>query len=443
MSLGQILFLNTNLPTSSQLEANTYNDLNTNICNSYITYSLFKMLGIKIQDAICYNNIWHPNPKRHAIIEESARSQWIFLNLQDQLRTSFPDSDYETALETLESLDPKVRMLAFSLGANSFNGQDPALVDELSPVRRRFFEFLAMRCVSIGVRGPFTADILKRMQITNVGIVGCPSYFECGPDRVVQAPEQRVHYRSWGLTGAFRPLGFDDREHYLQGDADWPVIRLTHAPEALWQKENGKASLADSRDPLLLEAAMCGRTHFFSDFPAWKEHIQQNCRLVCGSRLHGAIVALNAGVPAIVTNGDARAQESCEFFGIPCHPEFEHQPPAKQQLIEAANPTRLNELYNERRENFLTWLRTCGLQAEPAVAPKFPSYNRMQDYIIVRRIRSMQEEALSARDGQIAELTNALSDCQERITELKANCNNLVSELHKWRTRPLRKLIMG
>ena len=47
---------------------------------------------------------------------------------------------------------------------------------------RRMLQPIADRSVSLGVRGHFTADTLRRMGITNVRVIGCPSmYWTCKP----------------------------------------------------------------------------------------------------------------------------------------------------------------------------------------------------------------------------------------------------------------------
>jgi hypothetical protein len=202
---GRVLMLNANFPASSTLEAATYIDPNTNIGNGYIAYCILKILGIEPGEVTICNNIWRPLSDKRAIVEASERCDRIFFNFQDQLRTVFPDEEYETALETLRTPHPATKMVAFSLSANTVD--EPDLVKALSPARWRFFDYLAQRCISIGVRGPYTAEILAKMQITNVGVVGCPSYFEHGPGRIVQTPEQRVDRQCLGTRGRrFAPL---------------------------------------------------------------------------------------------------------------------------------------------------------------------------------------------------------------------------------------------
>lgn len=42
---------------------------------------------------------------------------------------------------------------------------------------RCFLGYVAARSVSIGVRGHYTAEVLARLGIRNVDVIGCPSAF--------------------------------------------------------------------------------------------------------------------------------------------------------------------------------------------------------------------------------------------------------------------------
>ena len=57
----------------------------------------------------------------------------------------------------------------------------------------------------------------------------------------------------------------------------------------------------------------------FSSIEDWKKSIAE-FDFLFGSRLHGAILALNSGVCSCVTNPDSRAREMSEFLKIPYMP---------------------------------------------------------------------------------------------------------------------------
>lgn len=396
--LGQVLFLNANMLTDNKLNSTSYSDMNTNIGNAYITYSWLKILGLHPRQVVFYNNIWRPSPNHGLVIEASRKASWIFLNLQDQLRSTFKDEEYVIALDLLQKLDRNVKMVAFSLCANSFKGFDANLINELSPTRRRFFDFLAERCVSIGVRGLYTASIMVRMGIRNFGVVGCPSYFERGAGRHVETPEQRAGYSALGATGNAMISTLMDRHNYLQGDSGWPYINLLYGPDSIWKEETSRPDFWKNYNAPVLKSVLLERCHFFSNFDEWQKHIREHCQLVYGTRLHGAIMALNAGVPAVVTNIDARSKDTCSFLGIPHRPEFAGEIIDKNKLIEAANPITANALYETRRKNFLDWLHSIGLSAKDRTNMlALPNLEKVPHNVVTQRVRQILESHAAAQ----------------------------------------------
>ena len=51
----------------------------------------------------------------------------------------------------------------------------------------------------------------------------------------------------------------------------------------------------------------------------WREYIRQNkFSMSYGSRIHGSIMPILSGIPAVLECQDARTREMAEFFHIPC-----------------------------------------------------------------------------------------------------------------------------
>ena len=55
----------------------------------------------------------------------------------------------------------------------------------------------------------------------------------------------------------------------------------------------------------------------FTDIGSWRQHCR-NYDLYIGDRIHGGVVALQAGIPAIILFDDDRVKELCNYHGIPC-----------------------------------------------------------------------------------------------------------------------------
>ena len=61
-----------------------------------------------------------------------------------------------------------------------------------------------------------------------------------------------------------------------------------------------------------------GRVRLFYDIPVWSDFFQrENIDFSIGERIHGNLIALLNGVPAVVCPHDTRTRELAEFFEIP------------------------------------------------------------------------------------------------------------------------------
>ena len=104
------------------------------------------------------------------------------------------------------------------------------------------------------------------------------------------------------------------------------------------------------------------RASVFFDLNCWKAFIARECAFAIGTRLHGSIIALNAGIPALLTNGDMRAQEVTRHFGMPLKPGICGLDFDLQKLYEEMDIDAMNARYDVAFEEYCGWLRENGLK---------------------------------------------------------------------------------
>lgn len=165
-----------------------------NVGNSYITWSLLKECGCTLNvleghEIKSLHSYDFSNAERDlAMINEECTH--VILILQDQIRVH---ESYGLRLPYTQLSDfiSKIKkpILVAGLGANSLEGFVPHFYKLLDDEQVRFWRLLGEKCNSIGVRGYFTAEVLNDLGIKNVRVIGCPSYFECGNDRIVTNPD--------------------------------------------------------------------------------------------------------------------------------------------------------------------------------------------------------------------------------------------------------------
>lgn len=71
-------------------------------------------------------------------------------------------------------------MNVIGIGANCLHGYDIEIYKRLPESLKNLLYTLADKTSYIGVRGEFTANVLEKLGISNVKIIGCPTFYETG-----------------------------------------------------------------------------------------------------------------------------------------------------------------------------------------------------------------------------------------------------------------------
>ena len=255
----------------------------------------------------------------------------------------------------------KIPIVAFGIGAQAASyGEVP-----VSAQTQRVLQVIADRSASVGCRGQFTVDVLKRLGINNAEPIGCPSLFRLN---------QRDLYIPWGVALP-RRIGFtiarglsgmycEDAQRtseqqlallaHLQAHYELYVISQNEKAEKIYfyrayeRIEEARALLRGTQwgveaNPWLEE--LYWRRMFFGTSPAAYEAMARFCDLFIGYRLHGNIIALGAGRPAIYHTYDSRTRELVEHFHIPAHDVMSAAPFALEPLFGQPLFDRFNARY--------------------------------------------------------------------------------------------------
>jgi polysaccharide pyruvyl transferase len=242
----------------------------------------------------------------------------------------FPKFDFGGMTDYIERADLPVAIVG--LGAQS-NNYDPNI--SLMPGTERFVKVIAERAVSIGVRGPYTQDVLARRGVFNVTVTGCPSYYMGGPDgmKINRRPFDEIKRLSINASRDVIVHSFDKdkmrrlvQEIYGLGIA-WKAdfiaqseqseIRLAdrqaRTEEALKEISTFLTGIAPEAD---VRSWATDHVRVFFDVDDWLTAIG-TYDFVFGSRFHGCMVALQRGVAALVICHDTRTEDMCRFLGLP------------------------------------------------------------------------------------------------------------------------------
>jgi hypothetical protein len=287
----------------------------------------------------------------------------IILTAQDYLRADWPEEIFATALYNLRQTS--LPLIVHSLGANSFGGRDDELHTKLSGPQLAFFKEVGERSTSIAVRGEYTADVLTRMGIRNFSVTGCPTHFVKGAGRqfVMRPWDADKHV---GVGGYFPHAEHCQLHYYFQDERIFAKALYFNDD---YDEDDFKHHSMDfiaypqyhAFTHQVLLALRDRRASLFADIGLWERDIAARVNLLVGTRVHGAIMALNAGIPAIVTSGDMRATEMCDLFGIPHFPKGLPEDIPLRQLFESYDYSAMSGRYSRLLQGWNEWLTLVGL----------------------------------------------------------------------------------
>jgi len=105
-----------------------------------------------------------------------------------------------------------------------------------------------------------------------------------------------------------------------------------------------------------------GRVYF--DVSKWASSLDMY-DYVLGTRLHGTIMALNSGVPAVLVHHDSRTRELCEFAAIPSVSDDSLQTNRRyiERLFARADWSRYYEMRERNLTTYMNFLSINGLSA--------------------------------------------------------------------------------
>lgn len=416
--------------------------LDNNTGNGYIYYAMTRIIYGKFVRLPDIKNMWEEDLDAFDVDAiNNGGFTHVFIMFQSHIGEHafhFPWAKLSRFIERL-----KLPIVVFSLGAISPNHkEDYELHRKLPPDMMRCFRAIADRSVSLSVRGDFTAATLENMGIRNFKVVGCPTNFENGPERIVMRKE-------WDdtldvlATGWFSNAPLSSKLHFIFQDSyqDAPFFKGMIKGSVIGERDLASLGVPIYDDYIadVCEAFLDGRTAVFSDMDEWKRFIAGRFNMAIGTRVHGAIIALNVGVPAIVTNGDPRAREMCKLFDIPYMPElWGHSTQLDlRRLYEQVDFDNMNSRYKQRYEDYLEWLKENGVQLQMGAVEEVAQGGKLELASQDERIRvaaDCMRHILKVRDARIREiqeyaghLNRGVTDMSGQIAELTAQNSDLIT----------------
>lgn len=411
--------------------------MGTNVGNLVFSDATFKLLTTPGQTPVSAG-LRLESSDRHAA-EISDRYDALVVPLANAFRPS-----YRGALERMATLFEKltIPVVILGVGAQSGTGYSTDRLAPIEPMVRRFLRAVLERSPSVGVRGEFTASYLKGLGFSDVEVIGCPSMFLHGAtlpaprEPAAFGPQTRIAVnfsRAGYTTGKVAEIVGRTFERYQ--DVRYVAQNLTDAELLFWGDTSVESGETDRFPALRSHPVVAGgHTVVPLDPREWMAELRER-DFSFGTRIHGNVVALLAGTPAVVLAHDSRTLELARYFEIPHH--LASKVPAgtdPEELYAKADWTPMLAGHAERFARFTRFLAAHGLENTVdhgdggaafeerwAARPVIPSLHRWDggdDGSTGYRVAALRERLLAA-ETTAAELALRVEALERRVRPVR------------------------
>lgn len=242
-----------------------------------------------------------------------------------------PDWDMGGLADLIDKADTP--LLICGLGAQA---ADMTRKLQFNAGTKRFLKVISERTVKVGVRGNYTAQVLAENGVKNVEVLGCPSNFtNPSPDLGLQIANkfaQLKNIEKLALNIDITPklaekvrIMFNwaiGRNTDVINQAPLDLLKLSHRDSRKIDSELLRRVhniFAPSVSLSYFEKMVNNQFVSYFDVNEWMYQLHQ-FDLSVGTRLHGNMLALQAGTPSIFLPHDSRTQELAEVMALPTHP---------------------------------------------------------------------------------------------------------------------------
>lgn len=234
--------------------------------------------------------------------------------------------EYASGLSAITSfikqLKIPVYIISCGLQCKSFDDID-AVIQVIGNDSKQFIKAVYDSGGEFALRGYYTAEFFSRLGFNDAKVVGCPSLFQSGKDLSVSNDKVDIKDFKLGVNGSieiartladkYRAVFYDQEAlfNYMYNRDFYKDKKPNLINNLKWIKSSGIGiELADW--------IVNSRIRLLADMWDWQHSFQSaKISFSYGTRIHGNIMAVLSGVPALIVNVDARVKEMAEFYEIP------------------------------------------------------------------------------------------------------------------------------
>lgn len=313
------------------------------------------------------------NPKHY---EENY--DMIILSLANMISSSYKLS--EEFISSLEKI--KTPICIFSIGIQANKMEDLATFN-LNKDILRILNLSKRSGTTIGLRGEITENYLKKFEINNTQVIGCPSLFYQKTIPIKNSNEPEKILVSGSFNGNWRDSLFNLYKFGYENSA-YNLIqsesRILFDKYKISEEELRSWSIDEKRIEYLLNKGydysyychkdidvkslsewFINKSVYYNNFDEWIESMS-NVEMHVGVRFHGSVMSTLAGVPTMLLTGDLRVKEFVDFHKLPNMDLFEfNQNLTKKDIYDLIDYSDYKKNYDELKLNYINFLKKNGI----------------------------------------------------------------------------------
>ena len=237
-------------------------------------------------------------------------------------------SNLEAQAKLIEELDVPVILIGIGAQSETFSKLTP-----LSEGTQRFLKVVAEHTPFIGVRGEYSAELCRHYGVDNVEVLGCPSVLINASKILGETIEARLHrpvsqllVHACCLKGPllkteatlFNALQQYSSRYIVQRPPELIKailgLELNAVDQAYLEKFRGH--VAGKLDTEQFLAILKDKGESYMSVPEWLSRMRGFSHAI-GTRIHGTLLPLAAGVPSVCIYQDTRTDELSDTLQIP------------------------------------------------------------------------------------------------------------------------------
>lgn len=268
----------------------------------------------------------------------------------------------EKLSETISKIKIPVYVISCGAQADNYDCLED-LVKEIGEPSKKFISAIYSTGGEFSLRGHFTKEFFSRLGFDSAVVTGCPSLYQLGRDFKVDNSKVDASQFNPVFNGkykyfieaimSYKSSAYIDQDLFGRCLFDNTFLNDTSLNFMI----NYCRQLGIESTEMLAE----NKVKLIADMNDWYSYIKNsNFNYSFGSRIHGSIMALLAGVPATVLAIDTRTQEMAEFFDIPCEKisvKNKYRASDVYEMYLKADYGKFNETFSQKFDNYEKFLK--------------------------------------------------------------------------------------